>query len=258
LTFLAVQVSDALLRLQKPASGEVPHAGYLTDISELVLDGSCYALIARTVPYAPTSPFMGSLKQQPKIIGPASTLKLVAKTSAINPLPESDPGAIPEGQHWVDLTEDGAIVVIEQPDGQSCAALGGILALRMKTKGAKGCVVGGRVRDLEELKSCGLPVSSLETFLTGSMFVHTSTMSLDFLEELAGPFTTVSCQLACPPSPASSEHPLQDSSLQLLLLRRSLPSLCSPDQQHQHAESGLEQCHLDQLLHFHMILYQIK
>jgi regulator of RNase E activity RraA len=33
------------------------------------------------------------------------------------------------------------------------------MALRMKTRGVKGCVVDGRVRDMEELKSCGLPVS---------------------------------------------------------------------------------------------------
>lgn len=51
-------------------------------------------------------------------------------------------------------------MVIEQPEGQSCAAIGGIMALRMKTRGAMGCVVGGRVRDLEELNNCGLPVST--------------------------------------------------------------------------------------------------
>ena len=31
------QVSDALLKVQGPASGEAPHAGYLADISELFL-----------------------------------------------------------------------------------------------------------------------------------------------------------------------------------------------------------------------------
>lgn len=52
------------------------------------------------------------------------------------------------------------MVVVEQPEGQSCAAIGGIMALRMKTRGAIGCVVGGRVRDLGELNNCGLPVSA--------------------------------------------------------------------------------------------------
>jgi len=161
------QVSDALLKLQKPASGEVLRAGYLADISELFhgYTGSCTTLIAPPVPYAPISPYMGFSKEQPKVIGPASTLKLVAKDSGMSTLPESDPNAITKGQHWVDLTEEGTVVVIEQPEGQSCAAVGGIMALRMKARGAKGCVVGGRVRDLEELNNCGLPVSARTAFL---------------------------------------------------------------------------------------------
>ena len=117
-------------------------------------------LIAGSVPYAPFPQHLGSFKEQLKVIGPASTLKLVAKNSITSPLPESGPGAIPKGQHWVDLTDEGTVVVIEQPEGQSCAAIGGIMALRMKTRGAMGCVVGGRVRDLEELNNCGLPVSA--------------------------------------------------------------------------------------------------
>ena len=67
--------------------------------------------------------------------------------------------AVPDGKHWVDMTEDGTIVVIDQPEGQSCAAIGGIMANRMKTNGVEGCVVGGRIRDLAELKASGLPVS---------------------------------------------------------------------------------------------------
>lgn len=126
--------------------------------------------MATPVPYAPSSPHSGSPSKQPKVIGPASTLKLVTKEYAINPLPASTPGAIPKGHHWVDLTDQGTIVVIEQPDGQSCAAIGGIMALRMKVKGAKGCVVGGRVRDLEELRNCGLPVSADRASLLRNMY----------------------------------------------------------------------------------------
>jgi len=117
-------------------------------------------LIPLPVPYAPNSPHAASSFGQPKVIGPASTLRLVARDSSTVPLPESDGSAISKGQHWVDLTDQGTVVVIEQPQGQSCAAMGGIMALRMKTRGVKGCVVDGRVRDLDELKSCGLPVSS--------------------------------------------------------------------------------------------------
>lgn len=82
------------------------------------------------------------------------------KTDNVQPLAEGDAGAIPKGSHWVDMTEAGTIVVIEQPLGQTCAALGGIMATRMKVRGVEGCVVGGRVRDLSELANSGLPVST--------------------------------------------------------------------------------------------------
>jgi regulator of RNase E activity RraA len=49
-------------------------------------------------------------------------------------------------------------VVISQPSGQTNAVLGGIMAVRMKVLGARGVVVDGRVRDLEELRGVGLSV----------------------------------------------------------------------------------------------------
>jgi hypothetical protein len=57
------------------------------------------------------------------------------------------------------MTEEGTVLVIEQPEGQKCAAIGGIMALRMSVRGVAGCVVGGRVRDIDELEKSGLPVS---------------------------------------------------------------------------------------------------
>lgn len=57
------------------------------------------------------------------------------------------------------MTEAETVMVIEQPDGQGCAAIGGIMATKMKVNGVLACVVGGRVRDIEELKASGLPVS---------------------------------------------------------------------------------------------------
>ena len=105
------------------------------------------------------SPLHGSIEEQPKIIGPASTLKLVGKSSNVPPLTESDPDVVPKGMHWVDMADEGTIVVIEQPSGQTCAALGGIMAARMKVRGVEACIVGGRVRDLAELRKSGLPVS---------------------------------------------------------------------------------------------------
>ena len=48
---------------------------------------------------------------------------------------------------------------MSQPEGQKCAVLGGIMALRMMVLNAKGVVVSGRVRDVVELGETGLPVS---------------------------------------------------------------------------------------------------
>ena len=95
-----------------------------------------------------------------KVIAPASTLKYIDKSSQIESLPADSPNAIPKESHWVDETESGTVLVIEQPEGQANAALGGIMALRMKVRGVLGCVVGGRVRDMEELEKVELPVSA--------------------------------------------------------------------------------------------------
>jgi methionine-rich copper-binding protein CopC len=182
------------LKLQSPAAGEVSRAGYLADLGELVLSIFLflYDVEYPSVPYAPSSTNGNNSTKQPKVIGPASTLKLVAKASGISSLPESDPGAIPKGQHWVDLIDEGTVVVIEQPEGQSCAAIGGIMALRMKTRGAKGCVVGGRVRDLEELNSSRLPVSARLTFLmVEHAWAHDSVKFLRPVEEQPQQFTRI-------------------------------------------------------------------
>lgn len=62
------------------------------------------------------------------------------------------------GSHWADETETDTILVIEQPSNQTCAAVGGIMASRMRQGGLRGCVVSGRVRDLAELRKSALPV----------------------------------------------------------------------------------------------------
>jgi regulator of RNase E activity RraA len=60
---------------------------------------------------------------------------------------------IEKGKHYVDLTQPDTFVVMNQPEGQYNAILGGIMALRMAVLGAKGVVVNGRVRDTQELGS---------------------------------------------------------------------------------------------------------
>ncbi len=63
-------------------------------------------------------------------------------------------------------------MVMKQPEGQKCAILGGIMALRMKVLNAKGVVVNGRVRDLSELRETGLPVSILHFYSALSYFYY--------------------------------------------------------------------------------------
>lgn len=66
---------------------------------------------------------------------------------------------IPASSHWVDETKPDSFVVISQPAGLWCAALGGIMASRIRKVGAHGVVVGGRIRDVGELSATQLPVS---------------------------------------------------------------------------------------------------
>ena len=58
--------------------------------------------------------------------------------------------------------------MLSQPENQTCAVLGGIMATRMKIRGAEGVVVGGRVRDLRELRSLDFPVWAEGTSTVGT------------------------------------------------------------------------------------------
>jgi regulator of RNase E activity RraA len=126
--YTACDIADALLKLQ------VPNAGFLPDLKLI-------------------TPSPSSIT-----IAPASTVVFASKIGGklLDFYPDVN---IPAGKHWVDLTEPETIVVMAQPEGQKCAVLGGIMALRMKVLGAKGVVVNGRVRDVVELGETGLPVS---------------------------------------------------------------------------------------------------
>ena len=126
--YTACDISDALLKLK------VPNCGFLPDMNLYTPSPSNQILIA-----------------------PASTVKFAPKITS--DIESYGPKNLPPGTHWVDLTEPESIVVISQPKGQICAVTGGMMALRMKVLNAKGAVVHGRVRDVEELVSTGLPVS---------------------------------------------------------------------------------------------------
>jgi len=113
------------------------------------------------VPFAPSAPYSPELSSQPRILGPAATVLFAPKDpdaetafKAHAPTPN-----IPKDVHYVDLAKSDHVMVLSQPEGQTCAVLGGIMALRMKVRGASGVVVGGRVRDLSELRKLQFPVS---------------------------------------------------------------------------------------------------
>ncbi|SPO04952.1 related to dlpA protein [Cephalotrichum gorgonifer] len=130
--YTACDVSDALLRLG------VPGAGFLSDLE-------------------PCSP-NGSSSDAAITIAPASTVLFAPKGGELD---ASWPAKnIPSDANWSDMTEPGTIAILRQPDGQKNAVCGGIMALRMSIRGVKGIVAVGRVRDVDELRSTGLPIWS--------------------------------------------------------------------------------------------------
>jgi regulator of RNase E activity RraA len=145
--YTACDISDALVKLK------VPNSGFLPDLN----------LYSRSLASADSQ----------ITIAPASTLLLVPKNATdVSAYPAAN---IPGGKHWVDLTQPQTIVVISQPKGQICAALGGIMALRMKMLKAEGVISYGRVRDVEELQETGLPVrASLFNFDASNSYPNSS------------------------------------------------------------------------------------
>ena len=95
-----------------------------------------------------------------KVVAPASTVQFQPKNTVNESpsLPKIPSSNIEPGKHWVDMIQPDTIVMIQQPEGQKCAVVGGILALRMSKLGAKAVVVSGRVRDMDELQAIGMPV----------------------------------------------------------------------------------------------------
>lgn len=114
-----------------------------------------------------------SIPEPKKILAPASTFLMAPKATpsfpSPRPLSEELPASnLPDATPYADYTENDTIVVISQPEGQSCAVMGGIMAARMKHLGAQGVVVNGRVRDLVTLAETGLPVWSRGTSIIGA------------------------------------------------------------------------------------------
>ncbi|CRL29687.1 Ribonuclease E inhibitor RraA/Dimethylmenaquinone methyltransferase [Penicillium camemberti] len=158
-------VSDALVKLQKTPEGSTPRAGYLADLGKPPTPLYITSIIPLTYTH--------------QIAAPATTFKFLAKDASPPSIATENPQkhGFPPGKHWVDYVGDfqssdpsgaGSIVVIEQPENQYCAVTGGIMATRMKALGIKATVVGGRVRDLKELKATGLPIFARASSTVGT------------------------------------------------------------------------------------------
>ncbi|KAJ5297478.1 hypothetical protein PENANT_c005G03402 [Penicillium antarcticum] len=158
--YSACDVSDALVKLQNTPPGSTARAGYLADL-------------------VPFSPITGRNNTTPKIAAPATTFKFIPKNSTPPSIAtdQRSKHGFEAGKHWVDHVGEyaaadpsgaGSIVVIEQPDDQFCAVTGGIMATRMVAVGIMATVVGGRVRDLGELRETGLPIWARATSTVGT------------------------------------------------------------------------------------------
>ncbi|CAI6319858.1 unnamed protein product [Periconia digitata] len=149
--YAACDVADALLKLK------VPGAGFLPDITP-----------------APTTTRARRPEQPTKVIAPASTFLMAPKASPSFPNPVALSSNLPasnieqDSGPYADHTERGTIVVISQPQGQACAVVGGIMAVRMAHLGAEGVVVDGRVRDLVALSETELPIWARGTSIIGA------------------------------------------------------------------------------------------
>lgn len=88
-----------------------------------------------------------------KIFGPAYTVQLVDATNTSAPKPAG---------HFADSIEKDSVVFISQPQGYYSACWGGLMSTRAKYLGAKGVVIDGCFRDINEQREMGFPVCGCE------------------------------------------------------------------------------------------------
>ncbi|MCJ1320780.1 hypothetical protein MMC15_006121 [Xylographa vitiligo] len=152
--YSACDVSDALLKLEKVEEGQRACAGFL-DGMVLHVGGN----ISR-----------GRSQASKKIIAPAFTVQFQPKApiNGSDSLPKAASSNISPGSQWSDLVQSNTMVVIQQPNGQKCAVVGGIHALNIDRKGAKGILVSGRIRDIEELRKLRCPIWARGTSTVGA------------------------------------------------------------------------------------------
>ena len=67
--------------------------------------------------------------------------------------------ADPDGLFQVDVIPKGSVVFISQPLPHINVVYGGLMSLRAQMIGAQGVIIDGRLRDLQEHRDLGFPVS---------------------------------------------------------------------------------------------------
>ncbi|KAF2160904.1 hypothetical protein M409DRAFT_70191 [Zasmidium cellare ATCC 36951] len=94
-----------------------------------------------------------------KIFGPAYTVLMVDAADKSSPTPSS---------HFVDNIPDGSVVMISQPRSLFTACWGGLMATRAQKLGAKGIVIDGNFRDINEHRELGMPMFARAIAASGS------------------------------------------------------------------------------------------
>ncbi|KAL1844769.1 hypothetical protein VTK73DRAFT_1824 [Phialemonium thermophilum] len=86
---------------------------------------------------------------QTKIVGPVFTVKFA---------PKDDAGAPKLQGNYIDQIPKGSVVFISQPLPHINACYGGLMSLRARHLGARGVVIDGFLRDLQEHRDLGFPL----------------------------------------------------------------------------------------------------
>ena len=130
--YSSCDISDALLKLK------VHNAGFIPDLKLFASTSGVDTILVGTV----------------------STARFIDKAS-------TTASKVPSDKHWADIITPGTVLVQSQPNEQINAVLGGIMVARLKALDVKGVISHGRIRDVGEMESIGLPIWAKGTSTVG-------------------------------------------------------------------------------------------
>ncbi|GAB7336597.1 hypothetical protein MBLNU13_g09854t1 [Cladosporium sp. NU13] len=147
--FTTCDIGDALVKLK------VPYGGYLHGLKM----------------FSPQH--VGSTK----ICGPAYTVQMVDANDESAPKPKI---------HFVDGVEKDSVIFISQPKGYYAACWGGLMSTRAQKLEAKGVIIDGNFRDIQEHRDLNFPLFAKGSSVLGSNTFTRSAM-LDASVEFTSP-----------------------------------------------------------------------